>query len=271
MSRGLGDVYKRQVLHCWRGGLRSRSVIALLRGLGLERAVGLAGGYKAWRARVRAGLDAWSPPPTFVLRGDTGVGKTLVLRDIEAQHPGATLDLEALAGHRSSILGAVGLAPCSQKAFETRLCMRLCAGFPQGFAVVEGESRKIGDAIQPPRLWAALEGGVSLRLVAPPERRAQVLVEDYLARDEHRAELRARLPFLEERLGRTKYKGVLTALLDARRDVELALLLLERYYDPLYAHSEAGRTYAATFDARDPSRCAAAVARWIGSRGPAFP
>ena len=29
------------VLHCWRGGLRSRSVIAFVRELGLERAVGL--------------------------------------------------------------------------------------------------------------------------------------------------------------------------------------------------------------------------------------
>jgi tRNA 2-selenouridine synthase len=259
------------VLHCWRGGLRSRAVVALLRGLGLERAVGLSGGYKAWRARVRADLEAWSAPPTFVLRGYTGVGKTLVLRALEAQRPGATLDLEALAGHRSSILGGVGLAPCSQKAFETRLFLRLRAGFAQGWAVLEGESRKVGDAIQPARVWDALEGGVNLRLAAPPERRAEVLVADYLAREEHRAELRAALPFLEERLGRTKYKGVLTALLDARRDRELALLLLERYYDPLYAHSEAGRTCAATFEASDPVRCASAVARWIDARRPAFP
>ena len=40
------------VLHCWRGGLRSRSVIALVRSLGLERAVGLAGGYKRYRAHI---------------------------------------------------------------------------------------------------------------------------------------------------------------------------------------------------------------------------
>ena len=97
------------VLHCWRGGLRSRSVIAFLRGLGLERAVGLTGGYKGWRARVRAELDGWQAPPAFVLRGFTGVGKTLVLRALEARRPGLTVDLEALAGHRSSILGMVCL------------------------------------------------------------------------------------------------------------------------------------------------------------------
>jgi hypothetical protein len=93
-----------------------------------------------------------------------------------------------------------------------------------------------------------------------------VLVADYLAREENRAELRGRLPFLEERLGRTKYRGVLTGLLDAGRDRELALLLLERYYDPLYAHSEGGRAYAAAFDARDPERCASDVARFIDGR-----
>ena len=254
------------VLHCWRGGLRSRSVVAFLRQLGLERAVGLAGGYKGWRAHVRGALDAWQAPPAFVLRGDTGVGKTLVLRALEVLRPGLTVDLELLAGHRSSILGAVGLSPCSQKAFETRLFMRLRDGFPRGAAVFEGESRKIGDAIQPARVWAALDGGVNLRLTAPRERRAEVLVADYLGREEQRAELRAKLPFLEERLGRTKYKGVLSGLLDARRDVELALLLLERYYDPLYAHSESGRAYAATFDAADPARCAAELARWVEAR-----
>jgi tRNA 2-selenouridine synthase len=260
------------VLHCWRGGLRSKSVIAFVRELGLERAVGLAGGYKAWRAAVRARLDAWQAPPTFVLRGFTGVGKTLVLRVLERLRPGWTVDLEALAGHRSSVLGMVGLQPCSQKAFETRLLMRLCAdapGFPGGVAVLEGESRKVGDAIQPERVWAALQGGVNVELTAPTEHRAAVLVADYLERPENRAELRAQLPFLEERLGPRKYAGALVGMLDAGRDAELAALLLELYYDPLYAHSEKGRAYAVTFDATDPARCAAGIAEWIEARNAA--
>ena len=35
----------------------------------------------------------------------------------------------------------VGLAPCSQKTFESRLALRLGSGFP-GPMVVEGESRR---------------------------------------------------------------------------------------------------------------------------------
>jgi len=248
------------ILYCWRGGLRSKSVVAFLRGLGLA-AVGMEGGYKGYRRHVRERLQGWSAPPSFVIRGLTGVGKTLVLRELERIRPGWTVDLEAAAGHRSSILGMVGLRPCSQKAFESRLAARLAAGFP-GPCVFEGESRKVGDAILPASVWAALDGGTSLRLTAGVERRVEVLASDYLAREENRAELAERLPFLEERLG-PRHRGELVVLLEARRDAELVELLLERYYDPLYRHSEQGRTYAATFDAAEPARAAREIAAWI--------
>ena len=253
------------VLHCWRGGLRSRSVVALLRELGFDRAFGLAGGYKAWRGHVRAYLERWEAPAVFVLRGLTGSGKTLVLRELERLRPGWTVDLEGCAGHRSSILGMVGLEPCSQKTFETRLFARLASGF-EGPCVFEGESRKVGDAILPPRVWRALDGGCNLKLEAPTARRVDVLIADYLARDENRAALRGQLPFLEERLGPRKWAGRLVALLDDQRERELVEVLLEHYYDPLYRHSETGRSYAATFDATDPAECAAALATWIESR-----
>jgi tRNA 2-selenouridine synthase len=249
------------VLHCWRGGLRSRSVVAFLRALGLERAVALEGGYRAYRAHVLRELAAWESPPTFVLRGLTGVGKTLVLRELERLRPGWTLDLEGLAGHRSSILGMVGLEPVSQKRFDSLVCARLTAGFA-GPAVVEGESRKVGDVTLPARVWAALQGGTNALLEAPLERRVEVLIGDYLARPANRAELRAQLPFIEGRLG-TSHRGALVALLDGGRERELVQLLLERYYDPLYRHSERGRAYAARFDAGDPPRTAASIAEWI--------
>jgi tRNA 2-selenouridine synthase len=254
------------VLHCWRGGLRSRSVVAFGRALGLERAVLLAGGYKAYRRAVIEGLAGWEAPPAFVLRGLTGVGKTLVLREIERIQPGWTVDLEALAGHRSSILGMVGLEPRSQKAFETGLCARLREGFPAEVVVFEGESRKVGDAIIPGGVWRALHGGANLELVAAPERRVEVLVEDYLEHPSSRGELRRQLPFIERRLG-ARWEGDLVARLDAGRECELAALLLERYYDPLYRHSEGRRSYAASFDSSNPARAAEQIAAWISIRG----
>ena len=79
-----------------------------MRGLGLDRAVVMHGGYKSYRACVLHEIESFAFPPAFVLRGLTGVGKTLVLRAIERMHAGWTLDLEELAGHRSSLLGMVG-------------------------------------------------------------------------------------------------------------------------------------------------------------------
>jgi tRNA 2-selenouridine synthase len=255
------------VFHCWRGGLRSRSVIALLRSLGFERAVGLSGGYKRYRTHIVERIASLDAPPAFVLRGLTGVGKTLVLRELERIRPGLTIDLEALAGHRSSILGAVGLAPCTQKTFETRLCERIDAGL-RGRVVLEGESRKVGDVILPPRLWSALDGGTSIELVTSLDRRAEVLIDDYLALPESRAELEPQLEFIEERLGAREWAGRLVGLLRAHREHELVALLLEHYYDPRYRHGEQGREFATTIDSTDPRAAAERVAAWIERDAP---
>ncbi|MEO0651668.1 MAG: tRNA 2-selenouridine(34) synthase MnmH [Planctomycetota bacterium] len=254
------------VLCCWRGGLRSQSVAALLQSLGHADAHFVEGGYKAWRAHVRAAIDTWQAPPSFTLRGLTGVGKTLVLRALEELRPGWTLDLEGLAGHRSSILGMVGLEPVNQKIFDRRLFERLRSGFP-GPCVVEGESRKVGDIVLPKSVWTAVDDGVPIELVASVPRRVEVLIEDYLATGDARAELARQLPYIEARLGSRKYAGVLTGLLAEGADAELVELLLERYYDPLYRHSESGHDYQVSIDTTDPRATAEAIVAWIEARG----
>ncbi|MFT7679216.1 MAG: tRNA 2-selenouridine synthase [Planctomycetota bacterium] len=253
------DLERPVVLHCWRGGLRSRSVVALMRSLGLERAVGLFEGYRAYRARVIQELAAFQSPPAFALRGLTGVGKTLVLREIERLRPSWTIDLEGCAGHRSSLLGMVGLQPVSQKEFDTNLAARVRAGF-DGPVVYEGESRKVGDVIIPGPMWAALQGATNIELTASPEVRGRVLMEDYLARPEARPKLREQLEALEARMDGTHD---LPRLLDERREAELVQVLLEHYYDPLYRRSEKGKQYAASFDVQDPVLSAAEVVAWI--------
>lgn len=253
------------VLCCWRGNLRSQSVTALLRRLGFEEVYFLSGGYKAWRRQVRTEIDGWSAPPSFTLRGLTGVGKTVVLRELERLRPGLTLDLEGLAGHRSSILGMVGLEPVSQKTFDRRLVERLRAGFP-GHLVVEGESRKVGDIVLPETVWSAVRQGAAIELTAELPRRIEVLMDDYLAEPGNRDHLRRQLPFIEERIGRVKFAGVLTGLLDDERDEELVALLLERYYDPLYRHSEDGIGYANRIRSDEPEVAAAEILAWVETR-----
>lgn len=257
------------VLHCWRGGLRSQSVTALVRCLGLPALV-LNGGYRAYRREVTQRLEQAQWPRTYVLRGLTGVGKSLVLRAIERLEPGCTLDLEALAQHRSSVLGMVGLEPVSQKAFDSALALRLEGGFghrggalaQRPWIVVEGESRKVGNVTLPASLWQAMELGCSLEIEAALEVRVENLIADYLQSPSARPQLASQLPFIEARLG-AKFSGQLSALLASQREPELVRLLLEHYYDPLYRHSEGKHACVAQFSAHAPEVCARQVLAWI--------
>ncbi len=252
------------VLHCWRGGMRSMSVIALMRALGITTAVGLEGGYKAYRRHVLDQLERWTAPRTSVLRGLTGVGKSLVLREIEALRPGWTLDLEACAGHRSSLLGKVGLEPVSQKTFESRIARRLREAHaedgPREVTLIEGESRKVGDVIVPGSIWSAMCGASNLLLEADVPRRTQVLRDDYLATADSKRELREQLAQVEPRMNPP---AELVRMFDEGRIDELVAILLEHYYDPLYRHSEKGRAISARFDASDERATARAIVEFI--------
>lgn len=241
------------LLHCWRGGMRSRSVAALLQALGQPVAL-LDGGYKSYRSWILARLAAWpqGPSPFLVISGATGTGKTLLLRELETAAPGTVLDLEDLAQHRSSILGGVGKQPVSQSAFESRLVARIDQLGPLPW-FIEAESRKVGDVILPPALWLALRSGFVIELSARTATRVRILVEDYLERPENLAEIAERLPFLEQRLG-AEWNGRLSALLAAGRPGEIAALLLEHYYDPLYRHSGADLLPGMQIAAEDPAR-----------------
>jgi tRNA 2-selenouridine synthase len=250
------------VMYCQRGGLRSRATAALLARLGFDALALVEGGYKGWRRILTERIAAWTAPPTLVLRGLTGVGKTLVLRELERLRPGSTLDLEELAQHRSSVLGMVGLAPVTQKHFETRLALRL-EHLERRALVVEGESRKVGDVIVPSSVWSAIHGGANVELVAPMERRVEVLLDDYLADPSSREQLAPQLEFLGERLRRGGFAGSLIELLNSGRERELVQVLLERYYDPLYRHSELGRKHLARIDAREPRAAAEHVAQLL--------
>lgn len=242
-------------LYCWRGGMRSRSMAALLQRLGIPTVL-LQGGYKSYRALVLDRLQAISEVlaarghELLVLRGPTGVGKTAILAGLEARAPGSTLCLESLAEHRSSILGAVGREPVSQPSFESRLLARLDELAP-GPLFIEGESRKVGDVILPEGLFTAMDEGAHIQLKAQEATRVHNLMEDYLVSPHALEEIAARLPFLEKRLG-PSWTGRLGEWLAEGRAAEVTAVLLERYYDPLYAHSDERRTWTASFEVERP-------------------
>ncbi len=114
----------RPLVYCWRGGQRSGSLATVLGQIGFRVTV-LAGGYKTYRGEVLDGLrDAAERVQLRVLAGRTGSGKTAVLRAVAAAG-GQTLDLEELACHRGSLLGAEpGQPQPPQRLFESRLFER---------------------------------------------------------------------------------------------------------------------------------------------------
>ncbi|MFK9813636.1 tRNA 2-selenouridine(34) synthase MnmH, partial [Escherichia coli] len=77
-----------------------------------------------------------------VLCGSTGSGKTRLLQAL-AREGAQVLDLEALAAHRGSVLGALpDLAQPMQKSFDSALWARLRQLSPARPVYVESESRK---------------------------------------------------------------------------------------------------------------------------------
>ncbi|MET0518531.1 MAG: tRNA 2-selenouridine(34) synthase MnmH [Burkholderiaceae bacterium] len=177
-----GEIGKawRPLVYCWRGGQRSGAMHWFLGQIGF-RSRQLIGGYKAYRAEVRAAL-ALAPAPLDlrVLCGRTGSGKTRLLQALAAE--GAqVLDLEALASHRGSVLGQLpGEPQPSQKRFDSLVWLSLRALDPARPVYLESESRKIGQLRVPEALHQAMRESPHCLWVDMPEAaRISLLLQDY--------------------------------------------------------------------------------------------
>jgi tRNA 2-selenouridine synthase len=221
-------------IYCWRGGQRSASMATVLAQVGWRVTV-LRGGYKTYRAHVRRELDAL--PPLFAFRivaGSTGSGKTRLLQALAAR--GAqVLDLEALANHRGSALGAVGPQP-SQKLFESRLLAALETLNPAQPVWVESESNRVGDRFLPPALWAKMQSADGVELAAPAAERVRALLEDYAPLLADPAQLKEKLRRFGSRHGARQTEEWCRQV-DIAAWEELIASLLAVHYDPAYTAS----------------------------------
>ena len=224
------------LIYCWRGGKRSHSLALILGQIGFKVHL-IEGGYKAFRRALVDDLPLRVARLQFrVLCGPTGVGKTRLLQALAAQ--GAqVLDLEALASHRSSVLGLIpGQPQPSQKAFETLLWDQLRRFDPQRPIYVEAESRKVGNLIVPEALMNTIRDSACHRLDMALPQRVQLLLEDYAYFAEQPQLFMERL----ERLVDLKGRAVVDAWLEMIRQGQMAQVvaeLLEKHYDPGYENS----------------------------------
>ena len=243
----------RPLVYCWRGGQRSGSLALVLSQIGF-RVAQLSGGYKAFRAVVREQLEALPDALRYVvLCGRTGSGKTRLLQALAAR--GAqVLDLEGLANHRGSLLGAMGPQP-AQKRFDTQVWQALRRFDPARPVYVESESARIGTLRVPPRLLDRLRAtGQCVRVQMPDAGRVALLAEEYagLVADAD-ACCRALEPLVALR-GRAVVEGW-QKLARGGRNAELIGALMAEHYDPLYersmGHSFASLASAPVLDVRD--------------------
>ncbi len=169
----------RLLVYCFRGGKRSRIWADVLRNIGFAPEV-LPGGWKAYRRWVREQLQAL--PGRFeyrVLAGLTGCGKTRLLQALE-RHGEQIVDLESLASHRGSLIGALPEQPQpSQKLFDSLLLERLQRCDPARPVWVESESKKIGNVQLPDALFDAMSRTPRIEVEAALADRVRLLEEDY--------------------------------------------------------------------------------------------
>ncbi|MDR3412022.1 MAG: tRNA 2-selenouridine(34) synthase MnmH [Formivibrio sp.] len=224
------------LIYCWRGGKRSGAMTSWFNLIGW-RARQLKGGYKTYRHHV---LEQLAELPSHfnyrVLAGLTGSGKTRLLHALA--HCGAqVLDLEAIARHRGSLLGALpGEAQPSQKGFDSLLLQTL-SRFDSGQPVfIEAESKKIGQLQLPDALMLSLARADCISVQAAMDDRVSFLCEDYAALFDTPHILKQQLSKLTELLGRQTINQW-HALIDTGDKPTLFRELLEKHYDPAYRHS----------------------------------
>lgn len=224
------------LVYCWRGGKRSGSLALILDQIGFKVSL-VEGGYKAFRAALVADLPQLSARFHYeVVCGTTGSGKTRFLHAL-AEQGAQVLDLEALANHRSSVLGLIpGQAQPTQKAFDTRIWTALQTFDPAKPVYIESESKKVGNVVVPEGLIAVMRRSPCLHLYLSEEERVKLLLQDYnffVCDIEFFCD---RLEALAEARG----KAVVADWQARARSGEVAGVvqeLLTQHYDPVYLQS----------------------------------
>ena len=248
------------LLYCWRGGKRSGSLALVLDQIGFRVSL-VEGGYKAFRAAVLEDIPRLAPLFDWrVICGTTGSGKTRLLQALSAA--GAqVLDLEALANHRSSVLGAIpGVAQPTQKHFDTLIWNALRQLDPTRPVFVESESKKVGNVAVPAALIEAMRAGPCLNLVLSESERVALLMEDYDFFVRDREAFCERLDALTQIRGKSVVEGW-QAQVRAGQIEPVVQELLTLHYDPVYIASMARNfsQYAQAKTISPADRCAQAM------------
>ncbi|NGQ96196.1 tRNA 2-selenouridine(34) synthase MnmH [Brevibacillus sp. SYP-B805] len=254
-------------IFCWRGGMRSRAMatFATFSGIPVRR---LIGGYRAYRQHVVKTIVPYElKVPLVLLHGMTGVGKTELLRRLEARGL-PVLDLERMAGHRGSVFGHIGKGrPANQKMFDARLFETLRRFRTAPFFLMEAESKRIGNAVLPAFLMDAKERALHVDVTAPLDVRVERLYQEYVLpfawRPDYQDSVMAAYAGIARRIPTAQSHLLREAIQSGDYRTAIATLLVY-YYDPRYQNKR--NAYVGSFtevDATDLNQAEERIVRYL--------
>jgi tRNA 2-selenouridine synthase len=222
------------LIYCWRGGQRSKAFSIVLSEVGW-RTYQLSGGYKEYRNDIIKYLDNIGMKLKIILiSGKTGSAKTKILHSIRDQ--GAQiLDLEGLARHKGSLLGAIpNLKQPSQKLFESLLFYEINKLNLKKNIFIEAESSKVGNVHIPKSIWSNMILSKRIEVVADVNTRAKFLIDDYQYMCKNPILIKPMIKGLKTRLSNNLIDSW-EKLIDEKKWFELTKSFLENHYDSSYS------------------------------------
>lgn len=254
------------IVMCFRGGMRSKITQGWIHESGIHKPLRLEGGYKAFRNHlINATLPENIPMKPIVLGGNTGVGKTILLKQLAN-----AIDLEGLANHRGSSFGGFITPQPSQISFENALAYELITQKHLGHKqlILELESRNIGKNMLPAPFLEYMSSANIVSIVLPIETRVEITWQEYvvealanytktfgeLGQTNWKSDMRSNLMKIKRKLGGDRLQYVLGLFDHACESTTLdehkhwIQYLLTTYYDPMYDYQKSKWTRKEIFE-----------------------
>jgi tRNA 2-selenouridine synthase len=222
---------KEIIIHCWRGGMRSKNFAQFAGMVGIQSKV-VAGGYKAYR---QLAIESFRKPFSILrIGGNTGSGKSEVLRALE-KNGEQIIDLEAMANHKGSAFGGLGFSPQpTTEQFQNELFEKILTLDLSKRIWVEDESIAVGKIFLPEDFWRTMLTSPIILMQVEKEIRVKRLVNEY--GDSNPEEFLDAMKKITKRLGGQNFLAAKEKLDEGDMHATISILL-EHYYDKAYERS----------------------------------